>query len=83
MALSPVLLDSLFAKLTVRWGGAFLRQWPDTDIEFVKADWAEVLEGFKREDLLYALKYLPILPLNALQFREICRRAPRTEVLVL
>jgi hypothetical protein len=83
MALSPALLDNLFAKLGVRYGAAFLRQWPDVDIAHIKADWAEVLDGFHRADVLYALQYLAVLPPNALQFRDICRRAPRADVLAL
>lgn len=70
-------VDHLFAKLTVRYGSAFQRQWPDADIEFVKADWADVLDGTSAESIAYALQYLPTerAP-NAMQFRDLCRRAP-------
>jgi len=69
-------VDHLFAKLSVRWGAAFMRQWPDTDPDLVKADWAEVLDGVTGASLSYALRYLPAAPCNAVQFRELCRRAP-------
>lgn len=76
MAMPDSWVDFLFAKLTVRWGEAFMRQWPaDTDPAFVKADWAEVLDGVSRDSLSYVLRYLPAAPCNALQFRELCRRA--------
>lgn len=70
-------VDHLFAKLTVRYGSAFMRQWPGADIEFVKSDWADVLDGTSAESIAYALQYLPSeRPPNAMQFRDLCRRAP-------
>ena len=47
MALPSSCVDHLFARLTVRYGAAFLRQWPDTDLAVVKADWADVLDGVR------------------------------------
>lgn len=76
MSLPASWVDHLFAKLSVRYGAAFLRQWPDADAAIVKADWAEVLAGFDGKAIGYALRYLPLTPPNALQFRDICRRAP-------
>lgn len=78
MSLPASWVDHLFAKLSVRYGAAFLRQWPDTDPATIKADWADVLSGFDGASLAYALRYLPVTPPNALQFRDICRRAPDT-----
>jgi len=72
-------VDQLFAKLSVRYGDAFLRQWSGADPEIVKADWAEVLDGFSDSAIHYALRYLPTQPPNANAFREICRRAPEHE----
>lgn len=68
--------DHLFAKLGVRYGAAFLRQWTDTDPALVKADWAEVLDGTSGDAIGYALRNLPDRPMNATQFRDLCRRAP-------
>jgi hypothetical protein len=76
MPLPTSWVDHLFAKLAVRYGAAFLRQWPDAEPALVKADWAEVLDGTSGDALGYALRYLPAAPPNALQFRDICRRAP-------
>lgn len=72
-------IDWLFAKLSVRYGDAFLRQWSGAAPQVVKADWAEVLEGFDDRSIGYALRYLPATPPNAIAFREICRRAPEPE----
>lgn len=77
MPLPAEWVDHLFAKLSIRYGAAFLRQYPDADPAIVKADWAEVLEGFDGAALSYGLRYLPSdRPVTAGQFRDICRRAP-------
>ncbi len=81
MPLQQSWVDHLFGRLSIRYGAAFLRQWPDTDPDLVKADWAEVLDGVRGDSISYALKYLPTeKPPNALQFRDICRRAPASDV---
>ena len=71
-------IDRLFAKLTVRYGQAFMRQYADLDPSLVKADWGEVLAGFEthHEALRYAVENLPDAPPSAMQFRAIARRAP-------
>lgn len=80
MAMSAKWIDELFRRLSVRYGAAFLRQWPDADPSVVKADWMSVLSGCSGHDIAYALQYLPEgLPPNAMQFRAICRRAPAPE----
>lgn len=77
-------VDLLFAKLSVRYGAAFMRQYADLNPDAVKADWAEVLDGTRGESISYALRYLPAdKPPNALQFRAICRRAPAPDALAL
>lgn len=73
-------VDHLFAKLTVRYGAAFMRQWNDADPAMVKADWAEVLDGASGPSLQYAIANLPYSPPNAMQFRDICRSAPAPTV---
>lgn len=80
MPLPASWVDHLFSRLSVRYGAAFLRQWPDADPAVVKADWAEILAGFDGPSLSYGMRYLPVTPPNALQFRDICRRAPPPEV---
>lgn len=70
-------VDAIFARLSVRYGAAFLRQWPDVDPVLIKSDWSEVLGGFGGDDISYALEHLPAeTPPTAMQFRELCRRAP-------
>ena len=77
MPLPASWVDPLMAKLTLRYGQAWMRQYADLDPAMVKADWAEVLGGFDRhpEALRYALDNLPEMPPNALQFRALARRS--------
>lgn len=79
MPLPTSWVDAIFARLTLRYGAAFLRQYADLDTAAVKADWAQVLEGFDGPSVQYALLYLPSSPPNAMQFRDICRRSPRAD----
>jgi len=72
--------EALIGRLFIRYGEAFMRQWPGMDRATVAADWAEVLDGVRGESIRYALDNLPPdRPPNALQFRELCRRARMDE----
>ena len=84
MPLPASWIDHLFAKLSVRYGAAFMRQYTDLDPALVKADWSDLLGGCDGPSLGYALRYLPTdRPPNAMQFRDICRRAPVPELVAL
>ncbi len=80
MPLPTSWVDHLFARLSVRYGAAFMRQYANADPALVKADWAQLLGGFDGKALQYALDYLPASPPNAVQFRDLCRMSPREEV---
>jgi hypothetical protein len=84
MSLPGAWVDSLFARLSVRYGETFMRQYADLDIGAVKADWADVLYGVSGEGIGYGLRFLPIdRPPNAMQFVAICRRRPDSTQLAL
>ena len=85
MPLPASWVDALFARLTVRYGAAFLGQYRDIAPDAVKADWAAVLAGFEAhaDGIRYAMDNLPEAPLNALQFRALARRAPDPQALKL
>lgn len=76
MALQSSWVDALFARLVLRYGAAFLRQWEDASVDAVKADWARVLDGTSGTAIQYAIENLPLAPLNAMAFRALCRNAP-------
>ena len=70
-------VKNLFAKLTVTYGQAFMRQYDGLDIEAVRANWALELDGTSAGSIGYALANLPAdRPPTVLQFRDACRRAP-------
>lgn len=69
-------IDALFDRLAVRYGALFTRQYDGIDLAAVKADWAGMLGGLSGAALRYGLANLASLPPNAMQFRDICARAP-------
>jgi hypothetical protein len=83
MPMPAAWVDHLFAKLTIRYGDAFMRQWRDANPALVKSDWAEVLDGISGPTLQYAIANLTNTPPNAMQFRDLCRTAPGPNVYAL
>ena len=78
-------IDAIFAKLAVRYGAAWLRQWDGVDMALVKSDWGSELSGFARslEPLRYALRNLPERCPNVGQFRAIANCCPAPAVALL
>lgn len=74
-------IDAIFAKLAVRYGAAWLRQWDGLNMMTVKSDWASELSGFSRnlEPLRHALRNLPDRCPNVVQFRAIANACPLPE----
>lgn len=67
-------VDSLFGRLMVRYGRAFVAQYEGIDLDVVKADWAGALDGVTADRVSFALEHLPAdRPPNALQFLALCR----------
>lgn len=81
MSLPEPWVDKLFSKLSATYGQSFIRQYDGIDVADVKAEWGQVLSSFQQspEALRYGVDHLPSdkAP-NALQFRDLCRRAPDT-----
>ena len=78
-ALPEKWVQSIFAKLAVRYGQRFLRRWDGVDIAAVHADWAEQLARFhQRPDCIkYALDNLPTeKPPTLGEFKVLCNSAP-------
>lgn len=79
MPLPDAWIDALFARLTVRYGVAFQRQYADMDIAVVKADWALALSRIPSDAIKGALENLPEKPPHAGQFRKLCVDAMPSE----
>lgn len=72
-------VDSLFARLQVRYGAGWNRMWEGIDIAIVKADWAEELGGFSvnPDAIKRALGNLPAdWPPTVAQFKALCIGSP-------
>lgn len=84
------LVETLFARLAVSYGHPFLNQYEGFDMAAVHADWARELAIFGRWDedgmvrspaIDFALCNLPAgRPVNALDFRQLCRAYRSGEV---
>lgn len=73
MALSPRLIESIFARMLVRYGTAWTTRWQGIEIEAVKADWANELDGFDSIAIRHALEHLPEeRPPTVAQFKANC-----------
>ena len=74
-------IDAIFAKLAVRYGAVWLRQWDGLDMNLVKSDWGSELSGFdgNLEPLRYALRTLPERCPNVAQFRALANSCPLPE----
>ena len=77
--LTPI--DKLFMTLAATYGSAWDRSLGIAPVDEVKAIWRKHLTGFVSGDIKYALDHLPSKCPNVLEFRDLCRAAPRAELL--
>lgn len=77
MALDASLVEDVHAALLVRYTDAWVRKYEyvgEQNMQLVRDDWAEVLDGLSPEALWHALKNLPAtFPPNAAEFRDLAR----------
>lgn len=74
-------VESIFARLSVRYGSAWLRLWEGIDIAAVKADWADCLSGLSGDSIKHALQHLPAdKPPTVAQFKALCVSRPEAAV---
>lgn len=81
MSLPLPVIDRLFSRLGVTYGRDFWSKYEGQDANTVKASWSHELSGFESAlpAIAWALENMPDSPPNAIQFRNLCRRAPETE----
>jgi hypothetical protein len=73
------LIDTLYGRLTLRYGHAFLARWSGLALQAVKEDWARELASYAERPAAigHALALLdPAEPPTAARFRELCASAP-------
>lgn len=80
--MNPKAIDRLFYRLASTYGASWERSLGGTPVLDAKALWAHELQVFAGllEAVVWALDHLPEYPPNVIQFRNLCRQAPATEV---
>lgn len=81
MSLPLQAVDRLFDRLAATYGAAFLRSYEGVEPAAVKTVWAHELSGFASnlQALAWALENLPERAPNAIEFRNLARKAPAAE----
>jgi len=75
--LPSAVVDSLFARMLVRYGNEWTRKWEGVDVGAIKAEWANELSDMPEHAIRYGLEYMPLdKPPTVTMFRAICLRAP-------
>lgn len=70
-------VESIHARLLVRYGDAWLRKWDGIDPAAVVADWAEELSGMSAGAIAHALANLPASrPPNSAEFKALAVNRP-------
>lgn len=82
MSLPLPAVERLFARLTATYGRQFLSLYEGLDNNAIKTSWAHELSGYANRlaDVAWALENLPERAPNAIEFRNLCRKAPSADV---
>jgi hypothetical protein len=82
MTLPVRVIDRLFERMLATYGAQWQGLWAGVPIADVKSLWAAELAVFsgRLEAVGWALERLPERPPNLVQFKALCREAPRPEV---
>jgi hypothetical protein len=85
MSLPVKAIDRLFERLALTYGAAWVRQWEGLNMNDIKAMWAHELAGYasRLDAIAWALEHLPPRCPNIIEFKALCREAPRHEPLPL
>lgn len=79
MALPMAAIDRLFERLQMTYGAEFLNKWSNLNAGEVKAHWAFELDMFTEnlQAIAWALNNLPDRCPNLIEFKSLCKQAPR------
>lgn len=83
MKVNAEVIDRLFKRLGAVYGASWDRSLGLTPMADVKTLWGEYLSGFDVDDVAYALDKMTERTPNIMQFRDLCRAAPKKDVLRL
>lgn len=78
-------VERIFARMSAMYGRLFAEMWAGTDLQAVKAVWADDLAPFSGQQIAWAMEQCKArdLPPTLPMFRGFCQQAPRPEVLAL
>jgi hypothetical protein len=81
MSLPLKAIDRLFERLSNTYGSEWTSRWNAQDEAKVKTVWAHELAAYGQnlEAIAFALENLPPRAPNAIEFKQLCRMAPRKE----
>lgn len=83
MSLPIKAVDRLFERLGVTYGAQWHRMWDGMPIADVKSSWAHELSSYAQPEkmaaIAWALENLPERCPNVIEFRNLCRNAPKPE----
>jgi len=81
MSLPMPAVERLFQRLALTYGSQFARMWDGTSSAEVKTTWAHELALFANNlpAIGWALENLPERCPNLIQFKNLCKQAPRPE----
>jgi hypothetical protein len=75
-------IDRLFERLGATYGSAWTRMWADVPVTDVKTAWAHELAAYSNNlnAIAWALENLPDRCPNLIEFKSLCKHAPRPSV---
>ena len=81
MSLTTQAIDRLFQRLAATYGSHWTRQWSDVPMTDVKTAWAHELALFadNLKAIGWALEHLPDYCPNLMQFKSLCKQAPKPD----
>lgn len=80
-------VDRLFSRLTMTYGPSFTRTFEGLEINEVKSLWSHELSFYctqeRMMDVAWALENLPERSPNVIEFKNLCRKAPAKQLVML
>jgi hypothetical protein len=85
MSLPSKVIDRLFDRLMATYGREWISKWDGIDISMVKSMWSHELAAYtdNLEAIGWALENLQHRCPNVIEFKQLCKQAPRLSVAAL
>jgi len=82
MSLSVLAVERLFQRLTATYGSEFVNKWNKVELVDLKTAWAHELAAYANNlnAIAWALENLPDRCPNLIEFKSLCKHAPRPSV---